>query len=180
MKKEIELNDIHEKKCVFCVGNSFNRGKYGTDKMVKNSINQLGCGRSILVDADNNVLAGEKTLEAAYEQGKRVILIETTGDELVVVKRTDVKQNSKRGLELSLVDNLIASKTLDWNTNLVRQRMNETLSFDPRCWNGYECLVEELNIEDLLKDDVVRKMYSCKTGNKEQEVQQNFSLFDCI
>lgn len=178
MKKEIELNDIHEKKCVFCVGNSFNRGKYGTDKMVKNSINQLGCGRSILVDADNNVLAGEKTLKAAYEQGKRVILIETTGDELVVVKRTDVKQNSKKGLELSLVDNLIASKTLDWNTNLVRQRMNETLSFDPRVWGGYECVVEELNIEDFLKEAVVKNSSLCKSKNREQVVSQTFSLFD--
>ena len=178
MKKEIELNDIHGTKHVFCVGDSFNKGKFGTDKMIKRSINELGCGRSILVDADNNVLAGEKTLEAAYEQGKRVILIETTGDELVVVKRTDVKQNSKKGLELSLVDNLIASKTLDWNTNLVRQRMNETLSFEPRCWNGYECLVEELNIEDFLKEEVVRQSPIQKTERVINNEKANLSLFE--
>ncbi len=70
------------------------RGRY----MVETSLRELGAGRSILVDKDGNVIAGNKTLEAAASLGlDDIITVETTGKQLVVVKRVDLDLNDPTG-----------------------------------------------------------------------------------
>ena len=78
--------------------------------MVDWSLTELGAGRSILADASGNVLAGNKTLEAAVEHGFPVRVVETDGKELVVVQRRDLdlngneKQRSK-ARQMAIADN---------------------------------------------------------------------------
>ena len=65
----------------------------GTDKgraLVAQSLLECGAGRSILADKDGTVIAGNKTLEAARKLGLPVRVVESTGEELVVVRRTDL------------------------------------------------------------------------------------------
>ena len=47
--------------------------------LLEKSLRKLGAGRSILVDADGNVVAGNKTLEIAAQIDLPVRVVETDG-----------------------------------------------------------------------------------------------------
>ena len=58
-----------------------------------------------LLDWNGNIIAGNKSQQAAIAAGiKRVRVIETTGDELVAVKRTDVDIDSAEGRKMAYLD----------------------------------------------------------------------------
>lgn len=154
MSEKIRLKTKQNEEYELFLSKSFNKGKIGTDKMIYQSLKQIGCGRSVLIDSNNIVISGNKTIQAANELGMKIKIVECEADELVVVKRNDVNFDSKKGYELSLLDNLIASKTLEWDTNEVLKIMDKILSFDPRLWNGYECVVKELDISGLVRDEI--------------------------
>ena len=165
---QIKLHDI----------GSFNKGRIGANKLIEQSISVLGCGRSVLVDSQNNILAGLKTIDAAHNAGiKKIRVVETQGDELVVVKRMDVNARTKKGCELSLVDNLSQDKSLSWDADALCETMQEILSFNPREWGGHSCLVKELDIEALLKDDVEKKRNTTLPKSNIQLDVQQYSLF---
>ena len=69
---------------------NFNKGTYEGEVLVRKSLERLKAGRSILIDKDNNIIAGNKTAEAASQLGLKVKVIETDGTELIAVKRTDL------------------------------------------------------------------------------------------
>lgn len=84
--------------------------------LLEKSLRQNGAGRSILIDKDNNIIAGNGIIEAAGIAGlNKVKVIETTGDEIVAVKRTDLSLDSKQGREMALADNATASADLEWD-----------------------------------------------------------------
>lgn len=88
-------------------GNS-NRGTGRGRRAVKESLERFGAGRSVVVDVDNKVIAGNKSLEAADELGmETALVVETTGDQLVVVKRTDLRLSERGGKArgLAVADN---------------------------------------------------------------------------
>ena len=97
-------------------GLNFNKGTYEGEVLIKKSLERFKAGRSILIDKDDNIIAGNKTAQAAAAMGLKVRVIETTGDELVAVKRTDVDLDSKEGRELALADNRTAQINLAWDT----------------------------------------------------------------
>jgi len=72
---------------------------------VKASLEQLGAGRSIVIDAEDTIIGGECTYEQAVELGLPIKVIETNGDELVVVKRTDLKSDDPKRRALAIADN---------------------------------------------------------------------------
>ena len=94
---------------------NFNKGTYQGDVLLEKSLKRFKAGRSILLDKDNNIIAGNKTAKAAASMGLKVRVIETTGDELVAVKRTDVDINTKEGREMALADNRTAQINLAWD-----------------------------------------------------------------
>lgn len=94
---------------------NFNKGTYEGETLIKKSLERFKAGRSVLIDKDNNIIAGNKTVQAAATMGMKVRVIETTGDELVAVKRTDIDIDSKEGRELALADNRTAQINLAWD-----------------------------------------------------------------
>ena len=72
--------------------------------VLQHSVETLGMGRSVLLDAEGRLVAGNGTLEAAREAGiENVRIIETDGTELIAVKRINLS-----GLEstaMAVVDN---------------------------------------------------------------------------
>lgn len=94
---------------------NFNKGTYEGEVLIKKSLERFKAGRSVLIDNDNNIIAGNKTVQAAATMGMKVRVIETTGDELVAVKRTDIDIDSKEGRELALADNRTAQINLAWD-----------------------------------------------------------------
>lgn len=65
--------------------------------LLEKSLQDYGAGRSILIDKNNNIIAGNGIVEAAAQAGiEKVRIVETQGEELVAVKRTDVDLHTKR------------------------------------------------------------------------------------
>jgi hypothetical protein len=90
------------------------RGRY----MVEKSLQELGAGRSILVDKNGNIIAGNKTAEAAASIGlDNTVIVETDGSQLVVVKRTDLDLDDPTGKarQLAYADNRAGQVGLDFD-----------------------------------------------------------------
>ena len=154
----------------------FNKGG-NQMRLLSSSIKQLGFGRSILIDRDGTVICGNDVYDVAMSLGKKVVVVETDGDVLVAVRRTDLSATDPRAMELQLVDNLIQEKNLEWDTDEILRTMQEKLSFDPRKWGGHSCLVKELDLTELLKDGVKVKDKTSKSDEVEK-MDRQLSLFD--
>jgi DNA modification methylase len=95
---------------------NFNKGTAEGEKLMQKSLTELGAGRSILIDKDGNIIAGNKTQKAAIAAGiQKVRVIESDGSELIAVKRTDLSIDSKKGRELALADNVTTQVNLAWD-----------------------------------------------------------------
>jgi hypothetical protein len=98
-----------------------NRGSVRGRKMLEDSLRKLGAGRSVLVDREGRVIAGNKTIETARKLGlKEIAVIETDGETLVAVRRGDLDLTTdKRAVELAVADNRVAEIDLDWNAEVL-------------------------------------------------------------
>lgn len=107
--------------------------QYGMHLMEK-SISELGLGRSIIVDKNGKIIGGNATVETAANLGlENVIIIETTGDQLVAVKRMDIDLDSERGRSLALADNATSKVNLDWDADAIQQ-ISEQWDIKPEDW----------------------------------------------
>ena len=96
--------------------------------MIVNSIQELGCGRSILIDENGKILAGNATYEALIEAGiNKVRVVEGSGDEIVAVQRNDLTKLEKA--RLSLFDNR-ASELAEWDTEVLETLATVNNLFD--------------------------------------------------
>lgn len=98
--------------------NNYNKGTEFGSGLIAKSIQKNGLGRSILIDRKGGVIAGNKTLEAAVAAGfdeSKIRVIQTDGTELIVVQRTDLDLDTKRGKEMALADNATAKANLAWD-----------------------------------------------------------------
>ena len=73
--------------------------------IIDKSLKELGAGRSILIDSENEIIAGNGVFEQAEKQKIKIKIVETDGTELIAVKRTDLKTNDKKRKKLALIDN---------------------------------------------------------------------------
>ena len=95
---------------------NFNKGTEAGQQLMERSFKELGAGRSILLDRNGNIIAGNKSQKAAIAAGiKKVRVVETTGDELVAVKRTDVDIDTAEGRKMAFLDNLTTQVNLTWD-----------------------------------------------------------------
>lgn len=107
--------------------------QYGMSLLEK-SVRGHKFGRSILVDKNNRIIAGNGIVETAANIGAEDIrIIETTGDELVVVKRTDVDLDTKEGREMALADNATSAADLEWDDDNL-QEISEEFEVDVSDW----------------------------------------------
>ena len=126
--------------------------EYGMGLLEK-SLQEFGAGRSILVDKNNRVIAGNGILEAAGQAGiEDIKVIETVGDELVVVKRTDIDLDSKKGREMAYADNQTGAVDLAWDEDTLRLHLPEE---DIIKWGGKDILGSEVDWDKVkeLTDD---------------------------
>lgn len=89
-------------------------------RVLEKSISNLGLGRSILLDKDNRIIAGNGVTETSGQLGiNNVRIIETDGTEIIAVKRTDVSLDSKAGRELAIADNQTAKVGIDFDRQVL-------------------------------------------------------------
>lgn len=81
--------------------------------VIKKSLDSCGAGRSILLDEENNVLAGNGVLTANAGRMK-VRVIEADGSEIIAVKRSNLTDEQKE--KLKLFDNYAGDLSkFDWD-----------------------------------------------------------------
>ena len=114
---------------------NFNKGTEAGAKLIEKSFADHGAGRSVLLDKDNRLIAGNKATKGAIASGiKKVRVIETTGDELIAVKRTDISLDSKEGREMALADNATTAVNLSWDKTEL-DSICPQLGIDPSQWD---------------------------------------------
>lgn len=95
---------------------NLNKGTERGQQLIEKSLREFGAGRSILLDKNNRIIAGNKTHKNAELAGlDDVIIVETDGTKLVAVKRTDVDLDTKKGREMALADNATVKVDLEWD-----------------------------------------------------------------
>lgn len=95
---------------------NYNKGNEFGNSLIEKSLRKLGAGRSILLDKNNRIISGNKTIENAASIGlEDIIVVETTGKQIVAVKRTDLDLDSKMGREMALADNATAKANIEWD-----------------------------------------------------------------
>lgn len=73
-----------------------------SSELIKESLTRYGAARSIVIDEENRVLAGNGTLEGAKLAGlKNVRVIDSDGSEVIAIRRTDLSEDEKVGLALA-------------------------------------------------------------------------------
>jgi len=85
--------------------------------MIADALQQVGAARSIVVDEDNVILAGNGVVQAAAKAGIRnVRIIEAEGDEIIAVRRSNLTQDQK--IALKYFDNRTA-ELAEWDQDQV-------------------------------------------------------------
>jgi hypothetical protein len=103
--------------------------------MVERSLETDGFGRSILLDAGGNIIAGNGVTEAAGNVGiEDVLIVPSDGTRVIAIQRTDVQPGSERAIRLAIADN----------------RANELSDFDPAV---VAALADEVDLSDFWRDD---------------------------
>jgi hypothetical protein len=100
----------------FDEGNA-NRGCEDGAVLLQGSLQNYGAGRSVLIDREGRIIAGNKTVEAAIKVGiKGIIMVDSEGDKLVVVRRNDLNlATDQRARELATLDNRSSEVNLVWD-----------------------------------------------------------------
>lgn len=80
-------------------------------KLIKKSLEECGTGRSIIVDSNEEIIAGNGVYEQAKAMNIPVKVIETDGTELIAVKRTDLKTGDEKRTKLAILDNSTADSS---------------------------------------------------------------------
>lgn len=114
---------------------NFNKGTEYGQHLIEKSLRENGAGRSILLDKNNRIIAGNKTTEnAANIDMDDVIIVETDGTKLVAVKRTDIDLDSEQGRRMALADNATSAANLEWDEDQLRAMQEKMDNFDPEEW----------------------------------------------
>ena len=118
-EKQTEVLDIRD---IIPDDHNFNAGTEKGREMIEKSFRELGAGRSILLDKNNRIIAGNKSQQAAIATGiTKVRIVDTDGDEIVAVRRRDVDLDSKVGRELAFADNATQQVSLAWDEAELQQ-----------------------------------------------------------
>ncbi len=150
---------------------NFNKGTEFGGHLIEKSLRDFGAGRSILLDKNNNIIAGNKTTENCANIGlEKVVIVETTGDTLVAVKRKDVDINTPKGREMALADNATAAANLEWDEP-VMQEVAEMMDIDLSDW-GIDLDQSapgdgEPKPEKKISNDV---LIHCKSGGEQERL----------
>lgn len=118
---------------------------------IRNSLERFGSGRSIVVDGNDVVRAGNGTIEAAKAAGlNKVLVVEPEADTLVAVKRADWSEQEAKGY--GVADNR-AAELARWNLPSLEAVI---------------ALIPDIDIDDIgFGSGQLDALLDTSTGNKE-------------
>ena len=96
--KTMKIDDLKQDKRNYRKHNDRNL------QLIKKSVDEVGLGRSIVIDSENEIVCGNG-LVSTLDKNTKIKVVETDGSELVVVKRTDLKTDDEKRKRLAIMDN---------------------------------------------------------------------------
>lgn len=103
------------------------------------SLEEVGAGRSIVIDEDNVILAGNGLIEAAGIAGiERLRVVEADGNEIIAVRRSGLTDKQKK--RFAVLDNR-AGELAEWNPAVMGE------------------LAAEMNLTDLFNADEMSRIF---------------------
>jgi len=107
------------------------------EAMIQESLRQVGAARSIVIDEDGIILAGNGTVEAAGQIGiDNVVIVEASGDEIIAVRRKGLTDEQKK--KLAYYDNRTGDEA-EWDMEQVARDL----------LGGYDFLEELFQNDDI-------------------------------
>lgn len=84
---------------------------------LRRSVDAVGVGRGPVLDADGNLIAGNKITEVAIERGFKLRVVKAAPDEVIAIQRDDLHlydPADPRARDLATADNRVAELNLAW------------------------------------------------------------------
>jgi hypothetical protein len=139
---------------------NFNKGSENGAEMIRKSFQKFGAGRSILLDKNNRIIAGNKSVE--YSGIEDVLIVESDGTQLIAVKRTDIDLDSPQGREMALADNASAKANIVFDAELIEAELGEAVCVE---W-GMPQSTKDIDYSILDDDDVEEQLKDMTNGVK--------------
>lgn len=128
-----KLKDAKLKDLVFDNKNFNKHTEFGMS-LIEKSLRNNGAGRSILIDKNNRIIAGNGVTEVAGQIGlDDVQIVETDGTKIIAVKRTDIDLDTKQGREMALADNATGAADLQWDADAIAD-VDSEFDIDASAW----------------------------------------------
>lgn len=107
---------------------NFNKGSEFGNSLIEKSFRKFGAGRSILIDKNDRIIAGNKSVENfGAIGGENVLIVETDKDTIVAVKRNDIDLDTPEGREMALADNATAKANIVWDAEVIEATIEEAV-----------------------------------------------------
>lgn len=134
--------------------NNANKGTERGHAMLEKSVAQFGAARSMVVDSNDRLVAGNKTREALVNAGFRsAVIVETDGSTPVIVKRTDFDLANPAGdaRQYAYFDNRVAETDLAWDDDQLQADLDDGVDLSA-LWSEDE-LSRMLTIDNTPPED---------------------------
>jgi len=156
-------------------GRNANKGTLRGIALLEDSLKKYGAGRSILIDKNGKIIAGNKTFEQAGASGfEDVIIVKTDGKKIVAVQREDLdleKDPEARGL--AIADNRTGELNLDWDVEKILLDIEELGDLEPFFYqNEIDELVEQM-AKEAANDEQERNDAHDRENKGEAIIQYN-------
>ena len=131
--------------------------------MIEKSLQEVGAARSIVIDEDSNILAGNGTIEAAAQAGiTKLQVVDADGETIIAVRRKGLTAEQKT--RLALFDNRTA-ETAEWDAEALSELKEEAM---------LDGMFNEKELAALLPDDADADVDAEPQIDKASELQKQW------
>ena len=136
------------------------------EAMIQESLRSVGAARSIVIDEDGTILAGNGTVEAAGQVGiENVVIVEASGDEIIAVKRVGLTDEQKK--KLAYYDNRTGDEA-EWDMEQVARDLLGGYEFLDELFDNIEVPAPDKEGTDELPEnpaEVLREKWGVEYGD---------------
>lgn len=127
-------------------------------ELMKKSLEECGTGRSIVIDSQNEIIAGNGIFEQVKKLKIPIKVIESDGTFLIAIKRTDLKTKDKKRKKLAVYDNSSSDLSI-FNLDLLEKDFSKEVLLSL----GID--VPEINTEGILEEDSFTHKFEEEIGD---------------